>query len=54
MKIINIVLRAIQGGGGANAAICPGPQLKGAPNFAKRGAPKSVIKKNYLERFLYK
>jgi hypothetical protein len=32
----------------------PGPQLKGAANFKKGGRAKGVIKKNYLERFLYK
>ena len=46
-----------EGGGGANGAIprfARDPQLKGAPKFARGGGAKCVIKKNYLERFLYK
>jgi hypothetical protein len=38
----------------AKRAICPRRPVKGAPKICKRGAPKGVILKKYLERFLYK
>ena len=47
----------VGGGGGGkrgNSAICPGPPVKRGPKICKGGGAKCVIKKNYLERFLYK
>jgi hypothetical protein len=41
-----------RGGGGKRGNLPQAP--RGGPKICKRGAPKGVMKKNYLERFLYK